>query len=302
MVASVTALVWTPPSGEAIEFRSGRAAPYRLISLDGIGPMSVGPIVRKSPGQIGETAVDVMVPSRVVVVQTLLQAIDRHELWNVRAALSRALVSEPAYGSDVTTYPLGRLRMTERVDQPDLELLCIPRSSSLPAPRASVGLVSADIEFFAPQPWWQSLYDEQLNFGSGAAGLEFPIEFDIEFLSNNVEQEAVNEGDVRAPVTWRVYGEVTTPKLTNVTTGEAIEVTGDVESDEYLEITTEFGGKRVEIVNTTTGARTNAMNRLNLSIADFWQLLPGANVVRFEAAVNTSGHALLLWRSRYSGI
>lgn len=297
----MTVVRWQPALGEPVEFRAGRAVPYRLLSLDGIGPVASAPIARRSPGQIGETAVDVLVPPRVVSAQLLVQAESREALWPLRAALARALVTEPAISDTYDVYSLGRLRVLERIGSPDLELKCIPRSVHLPAPAGGVGFVHSDVEFYAPMPWWESLYESQLWFGSGEAGLGWPVEWPVEFASNNVEQEATNEGDVRAPVTMRLHGEMTTARLTNVETGAALEVTGAIEADEYIEVSTAYGQQRVELVEAD-GTRTNVMDRLNLSIADFWQLLPGANTVRFEATVNTSGRALLLWRSRYSGI
>lgn len=297
----MTAVEYTPPLGEAVEFLTGRDVPYRLLGLDGIGPVAVGAISRKSPGQVGVTAIDVLVPPRVIVLQSLIQAASLTDLWPVRAALSRALVVEPALASATDPYALGRLRIRDRVGSPDLEVGCIPQSVAMPMPAGNVGIAVADVEFFAPQPWWESLYESQLVFSSTEGGLEWPVEWPLEFETNNVEQEAVNEGDVTAPVTMRLYGELTTPRMTNVTTGEAIEVTGPVAAGEYLEIITAFAGKRVELV-AADGTRTNAMDRLNLDVADFWRLRPGSNTVRFEATVNTSGVALLLWRSRYSGI
>jgi hypothetical protein len=114
-------------------------------------------------------------------------------------------------------------------------------------------------------------------------------------------QAVANDGDVDAPVTARLYGDVTTARIRNLTTGEELEITGHIAAGEYVEVSTAFGDKRVELVVIATGVRTAVMDRINLAKPDFWSLRPGLNLVTFEADVNVSGRAELYWRQRQSG-
>lgn len=294
-----TRLEYFPANGGAeILFTTGPDAAYRLVSLDGIGPMELNPQSIKSPGQTGETAVDVIVPPRVVVVQSLIQAPTPAALWPLRAALSRALVIQPTrLGEEIET---GRLRLT-LPDSPPLELDVIPRSAAMP--RGKSGIIgTADIEFFAAYPYWREADDSLLVFETSGGGFEWGLEFSLEMESNNVQQEVDNQGDVDAPTLIRIFGDCTVARLLNLTTGETIEITGQIEADEYVEIVTGFGEKAVTLVNTVTDARISIMDRLNLALADFWHLRPGLNTVRFEADVNVSGRAEFFWRQRYSGV
>ena len=123
---------------------------------------------------------------------------------------------------------------------------------------------------------------------TGTGGFAFAVEFPLEMTSNNVEVEIANLGDVDAPITARLYGDVTTARIRNLTTGEVLEITGNIAATEYVEVSTAFGDKRVEQVVIATGVRTSVMDRINLAKPDFWALRPGLNVVTFEADVNVS--------------
>jgi hypothetical protein len=287
--------------GDALIFTTGPAAPLKLVSMGGLGPVTVQPLTVKTPGQSGQTLLDVIVPPRVVTAVGQLQAADLAALWPMRAAFCRALVRQPVRPGETQT--LGVLRIV-RDGSPSLELDVVPLSSAVPAPKSSVGILPVDVEFEAPYPNWREIADALLafvasggwSFGEGGTVIEFPLEMP----SNNIEQEAINAGDVDAPVLIRMYGEATTVRMLNETTGETIEILTTLAAGEYVEIDTSPGKKAVTLVSG--GVRSDLMAALNLSLADFWTLRPGSNMVKFEADVNTSGSAEILWRQRYSGI
>lgn len=292
-------------SGSPVVFATGRDAAVRLLTLDGIEAVRATPQAIRSPGQAGETAVDVLVGPRVVVAQALVQASDHDALWTLRAAINQAMRKQPVrLGQELA---LGRLRL-ELDDRDPLELDVIPQSVAFLRPPGAVSVIPADFEFYAPNPYWREVEDARLIFETDAGGFEFEVEFPLEMTSNNVEQEVLNEGDVDAPVLIRIYGECDTPRMINVTTGETIQVNGVVPAmgsgdaqAPYLEIDTAFGRKRITYYDGD-GEATSAMDDLELSDASFWSLRPGTNVVKFEADSNVSGHAEILWRQRYSGV
>ncbi|HVM29532.1 MAG TPA: hypothetical protein VM305_01995 [Candidatus Limnocylindrales bacterium] len=294
-----TSIEWTPPIGPVVAWRTGLDAVFRLLALDGIGPVGVTPQTVKSPGQPGETAVDTAVPGRVVTLSGLLQAADREALWTIRAQLAASLAAQPI--REGQTQQLGRLRIA-RGDQAPLELVAMARSAATAAPAGSVGILPHDVEWYCPDPWWREVDDSSFTLEQAGAGLAFPVVFPLAIPSNNVEQDVENAGDVDAPVLARLYGDCTTARLRNLTYGETIEIGGNIPAGAYIEISTAFGDKRVEEVTIATGERAPAMDRLNLALADFWQLRPGSNRIRFEATTNVSGRAQLIWRQRYAGI
>lgn len=293
-----TLVEWFPADGSAlVRFTTGAAAPLRLMRLEGTEPTAVEAVVVKSPNQPGATALDVVVPPRVVTLGGLVQAATPAAAWDLRAGLLRSLVQQPTRLGE--TYALGRLRVTLDGRAP-LELRALPRSSRIERPAGTKALAPFDIEWLAPEPYWRAIADTQVLF-TGAGGFSFGVQFPLQMTSNNVDIEIANLGDVDAPITARLYGDVTTARLRNLSTGEELEITGNIGAAEYIEVSTAFGDKRVERVVIATGARTSVMDRINLERPDFWALRPGLNVVTFEAAVNVSGRAELYWRQRHSG-
>lgn len=291
-------VVWYPPSGASVTFETGSAATYRLVSLDGVGPVPVTTAGLKSPKQAGETPLDVLVPARVVVLQALVQAASNEALWPLRAALARALVSQPVRPDE--DIQLGRLRVYRDGGMDPLELDAVVRSASMPAPKGGIGLLPIDVEFYAPSPWWRELADSTRILES-EGGFEWGLEFDLEMGTNNITVEIENHGDVDTPILARLYGEGSDPVISNDTYGQAIGIIGDVEADQYVEIDTAFGQSTIHLVDG--GVATSAMDLLALDVADdFWVLRPGLNTVSFEATPNVSARAVIIWREQFSGI
>jgi hypothetical protein len=291
-----TKFLWYPPSGEA-PMEWGPEYPWRLHDFEGLENTLSDLATIKSPSQLGETAVDITVPPRVISVALRDIAESMEDYYEHRRSLIRALTQRIPRGNSLPV--LGVLRVL-REDLPPLDIDASPRSSPQLSPM-STGFPGAlaDVELLCPYPYLRDVADSAITLEQDG-GLEFPLEFPFESLSNNVEQTIVNEGDVDAPMLVRLYGDVTTVTMTNVTTGEAFRITGQIEADQFIEVDTAFGQKRVEL--NDTGVVTNAMHRLDLAMAELWSLQPGANLVRFEADINTSGRATVSWRQRYSGI
>lgn len=281
-------------------------SPYRILEADGLGPVAVSPQAIRSPGQRGVTAVDLAVPARVITLQFFSEYRTATEYWEKRRVLSRALVFEPPQPDSVMA--LGTLRL-RRDGLPDREVLCLAQNAHIPYPKGLVGVIRVDVDFYCPSPYFQDAQDSTITLAAAVAGMEFAnAGFQVDNVSgfvaagNDVQQEVINNGDVSAPIVGRMYGDITTGRLRNITTGETIEVTGNTAAGYYIEVNTGFGTKKVELVNDTTGVRSSAMSRLNLALAKFWSLRPGSNIIRFEADANVSGRALLSWRQLYGGV
>lgn len=293
------------PIGGSVLFEFRNGAEYQGLSMDGVGPLKTSPIVIKSPGQTGDTQVDVAIPGRVISISARSGYTSAADFWPKRRDLARKLTVQPVTVIEEITF--GVLRI-ERDGYQTLEIDCYPQSPHIPIP-SGFGRVPIDVEFYCPSPYFRDLEDSTLNLTSDAGGAEFLetpgfelAEAGFEFEGNDVEQEVVNDGDVPTPIIARLYGEITTGRLINVTTDKTIEVTGDVPDTHYVEIGTGFGNKYVELVEIATGDREDILDRLNLDMDDFWFLLPGANTIRFEADDNVSGRALLTWRQLYGGL
>lgn len=288
-------LEWIPASGEAPVVLSKH--PYRVISMDGFGGTEASPMTERGPGQIGASLVDSSVGERVMSLGMHVYGADAEDILRNRHLLSRAFVvlpTEPGHDPE-----RGILRVTRDGSLPIVEIEAVPRRSPQSALTSSVVSV-CDIEVLGPDPFFRELTDRNVRL-EGEGGFQFALEHPFEMVALNIEAELLNEGDIPVPIRVRLFGECTAPRLTNVTTGEAIEVTGAVAAGDYIEINTGFGLKAIELV-AADGTRTNAMDRLNLSVADFFKLRRGSNVLRFSAASNVSGKAIVDWRQQYAGI
>lgn len=286
---------WIPADGSAAIVLSD--SPYRLHDIKGLSSTRTDPRTEKGPGQFGETAIDSVIHGRVVTVQLFLVGTDKSDYWTRRNELARAFVAFPAEAGDVD---MGLLRITREDPLPVLEIKALPRQSPQET-RMTPTIQSVDIELVCPDPYPRETSDRNIKLESEDAGLQFPLEHPFEMTSFAAEAEINNSGDIPVPIKIRLFGDVDTPHLENATTGEIIEVTGAVADGDFIEINTGFGQKSIELVKAD-GTRTNAMDRLNLAKADFFKLQKGINVLRFGAATNTSGHAIVDWRQQYAGI
>lgn len=303
-----TILQYFPPVGDALNFTTGTGAAFRIQRVEGLEPVQATPILIKSPNQPGSTAVDVSIPGRVVTVSGIIHDNDDQGLnfpagegnsllWYNRSLMTRALAQQPTrLGEDIT---LGRLRFAPAGQQP-LEVVCIPRSVSISRPAATQDWALFDIEFFAPDPYWRETADTEILF-TAAGGFEWSLEFSLEMPSNNVEVEIDYLGDVDAPILATLEGDITTARLKNLTYSETLEIEGNLPATKQWEVSTEFGNKYIDEITISGGARVNALDKIDLNLADFWVLRPGINVVKFEADVNVSGSAKIVYRSRFSG-
>jgi hypothetical protein len=114
---------------------------------------------------------------------------------------------------------------------------------------------------------------------------------------------AAYAGDVDAPILAQLWGPATIMRLTNVSTGEALEVATTVDADQYLEIDTSPGVKSITLVDSVTLVETNAMAGLNLAVARLWSLRPGNNTIHLDVTGGSgNSHAVIAWRTRYSSI
>ena len=284
---------YVSPYGDSIEFSKETA--FRVKETEGFGDTRLTELTQRAPYQVGQSFLGARAQSRNPVMVVDVSASSREELLKKRNELSRALMITPAEPGQETD--IGILRVY-REGMPTVELEAMPRESPQFGPMTGYN-VEADIEFYCPHPYWREISDTNIELEEDG-GFTFPMEMPLEMTTFNIEQEIENQGDVPASPLLRIYGVCTQPRIINVTTGEMIEINGDVKDGEYIEIQTAFGQKRITSVNGTE--RTNAMSRLNLDVSTFFQLQRGINLIRFEADQNISGRALVYWRARYGGV
>lgn len=137
----------------------------------------------------------------------------------------------------------------------------------------------------------------QANFGAATGTAIFPHVFPLIFgaSTSSVSIDAINYGDLPTyPVSINIHGPVNSPKITNTSTGEYIEVTSNLATtDNELVIAYDKDSLRVEldgisVINQVTAAST------------FWKLQPGSNVISLTgSSVSDDAYATVSYRSAW---
>lgn len=138
---------------------------------------------------------------------------------------------------------------------------------------------------------------QEANFGAATGTAIYPFEYPIIFgaSTSTVSVDAINYGDMPAyPVAIQIHGPVNSPKLTNTSTGEYLEVTVNVTgTGNTLSISYDKDSLRVEldgvsVINQVTAAST------------FWKLQPGSNVISLSgSSVSDDAYATVSYRSAW---
>ena len=268
-----------------------------VTEAEGLSEAGVEPVTVSSPGQYGETATDIKVGPRAITLSIAYAGNGYGEAVAQRRLVARAFFSPPPRRGDAPAMALLRCYPQ---DLPPVELQVIP-SHGPAVEEVGPGAWRAEVELTAPYPYWRET-SERVDALQLQGGWTLPMTFPIALAPYEAQAVVTNTGNVPVGVLIRLYGNATVPRLRNLTTGEVLEIGGNIPSTTYAEIDTHFGRKAVDIVDAN-GARTRLMYRLNLARADFWQIQPGVNTIRFEADVlSPEARATITWRPEISGL
>lgn len=278
-------LLWTPAVAGAVDLVTGlTSAGYRLLMLDGIGPVKASPFTVKAPGQRGSTALDMVVPERVVSAQVLILGATLDDLFTKRAALSAAMGSEPVSPFSAASLALGTLVLTRGGTQANLQIGAVPADLAMVLDRASSsGVAAADLEWFCPDPFWQPTADTVVTIPTSAT----PV-------------ACANPGDGYAYPTFVISGAMTGPiTVTDNTTGLAFKFSGNLTSGQTITVVTQPG----LLSATLNPGATNYMASLDVSTGNLFPLAPGANAVQWVATAGGAGprNVVVTYRPRYRG-
>lgn len=253
-----------------------------------------------APFQVGASFLNPQIESRTFALSVRIADPDGENVDEFREELARKMIVEPQRDE---IPELGRLVYKGGFREFDLELKCLPINS----PQFSQitfrnNVIDCDLEFFAPYPFWTKLEDETAQVEL-TGGLEFPLEFEIEFEKFEADDFVINnQGEFKTPVIIRVYAFANSVRIENKTTNEALKFNGVIPDGSFLEINTSFGEKSVEFVDQETGERRNAIGNLSLSESDFWQLVKGENIIGFSLVEGSPEQVEIIWRERFIGV
>lgn len=276
---------WTDSNGQVLILDT----PYRLTDIAGVGVPAAEIQTQKAPFQQGKTLVDQLFNERTVTLEVSIVASSRADLLTYRARL--ASLFNPLSGEGVLAW--------EQPDGTVYLLDAVPEGCEFPGGDASgQKFQRAIVTLIAANPFWYQA--AQVEASQLEGGLEFDIEFPVQFATVLTASSADNEGDVATPVTLTFVGPATNPRVDNLTTGKHLQVTYVLQDGESIRINTAFGAKEVTHIDTA-GDETNIMNWLTAT-SEFFDLQPGMNSLSYiEEGGNPTAMALVQWRNRYVG-
>lgn len=133
-----------------------------------------------------------------------------------------------------------------------------------------------------------------LNLPSVTGGLRFPLRFPVRFTGSSTTGDAtvVNSGNETAPVTVTFTGPLTTPRLTNLLTGQWVQYNDPLAAGEFVVLYL-----RTPLVALLQGTALRS-GKVSTGGGGTWGLAPGSNPISFRAG-GGSGTALLAASDTY---
>ena len=173
---------------------------------------------------------------------------------------------------------------------------CRPRQRSLPIGREFYYEIPlAVIEFYSLDPRLETneLNTASTSLPSAGGGLNFnavaPFTFGAVSVGGTLELQ--NEGNFVANPVVVFEGPVTNPSIESITQDKTLSFTITLASGETLEVDTE---ERTVLLNGTA-SRYNTLD----TTAQWFDLQPGTNEVRYQAATITTSTMTVTWRSAW---
>lgn len=224
---------------------------------------------------------------------TMTVAITNFDTATFRAAVAdfrEAFAVRP--GS--TEYPLT-FQFPGIADGVTAQINCKARKLSLPMDSVYwADNATATVELFATDPLLYSAAETTtaLTLSAVSGGFTFPLTFPLTFGATGISgvTTVTNAGTAAAAPRFRVYGPVTNPTLRNETVDRGITVEVALTTGEFLDI---------DVANRSVLLNGTVSRYSSLSLAQWWDLEPGVNQIRYSAVVGTAVTTDMTWRSSW---
>ncbi|MED4017002.1 phage tail family protein [Sutcliffiella cohnii] len=281
-------VIITNSLGESLTF--SHKPPLLLKSIDGTGSTEVSVQMQKSPYQDGQSYVDSLLEPRVIPITAEIKSKD---VYKLRSTISKVL--NPKLGVGTLTY----FRGTDVKEIP----FVVEQPPSFPSGTDNKGRTFQLVLFtlICPNPYWLDIDQITEPLIAWIGEFKFPLSLPTTMGRKGDSVTMINKGDVPTPVFITFNGPSDSPVVINHTTGEFIKINRQLGDGEKIEINTQFGNKKVEIVRQN-GERINAFNWIDLD-STFFQLQVGANELEYTALSGTiNANVQVSWKNRYIGL
>ena len=290
-------MTFTNSKGQSVEL--GNNPPFILTKIEGTGAVDVNIQSQKSPYQDGSTYLDNTLEPRPISIEVMLLADTIGEMIKSRHRLLKAF--NPKLGPGKLVYQLGNIkRKIEAIS----ELAPVFSDAGDFKDTMQPGL----IQLYCPNPFWRDLIETKEDISTEVGNFSFPwgippegTELSIRTISfiTNI----YNPGDVETPVKifLRARGTVENPIIENLNTGEYIKVKRTLSDGDVLEINTEFGNKRVEIIRSN-GDRENVFHYIDYK-STFFSVEAGDTTIKYDAEIGENNlDVSIYYTPKYLGV
>ena len=261
--------------------------PFKVIRIDGTGGTEADIQTQKAPYQDGHTFVDALLEPKTVEIELTIFARSKEEVFQLRRELTN--IFNPKLGVGLLTYEYpGGVK----------EIEAVPESTPV-FPSGPWVFQKAMISLICPAPFWLDPLKNIVKLEDFVANFRFPFNLPVVFSARGDTRTIINDGDVPTPITVEFRGRAINPRITNVTTGEFIQVNREIPENYRLVIDTEFGRKRVSII-APDGVETNAFHYIDLE-STFFDLEVGENQLSFITS-GGSPEVYIHFKKRYLGV
>jgi hypothetical protein len=280
-------IIYENDRGQSVEIE--HSFPFFLQKIEGVDGTSASITKTKGIGQDGTTISNVTLRDRPLSILGSIKGETKEDLAALRAELLQ--VFNP------------KVRGWMQYEYGDIvrQIRCqVEEAPVFSKKMRSFRYQDFIINLIAPNPYWIGKTDDA-EMSAWIGGLSFPLSFPMSFSVRGKQIAVTNAGDVDTPVHIDFYGPATNPKVSNLTTEQFIRVKKELLEGEKLRISTEYGRKRVELIDAE-GVITNAMHYIDLA-SEFWSLEPGKNALLYEADTGEEqAKVKIIWKNRYTGI
>lgn len=266
-------------------------APYHIVTIEGLADLPdirSGDMARVARGGLVEG--EDIYGGRTVTI-TLNVLADTQAAFNAAVNALSLAFSAPALAASPLTFTIpGVAGGTEA------RVYVKPRRRALPIPSLwFANTTPAVVELAAADPL---LYSESetaytLTVAVPATGRSYSRTYDMTYGASGTLGAAylVNAGNITTPVLLRIFGPVSNPTVTNVTTGQVLSLTTTLTAGEYVDIDT----------NDRTVLLGGTADRYSwLTTPQWWGLRPGLNEVRYTAAGSDVSQVQIFYRSAWT--
>lgn len=284
-------LRWVAPNGTTLTF-SRDATDYKLTkNYSGLATIPVVHMTQTAPYQDGSTRINSQVTTRTITFEVMIMAPDLETLQSRIRAL--AVAFQPT-GE-------GHLFYVNEAGE-EYWISCIGTNTpTFSTTDRTLNYQRAFITLTAFNPFWYSGSPKTAYISSTGTAF-FPFDVSSNFLGWNSSSVSVtNAGDLDTSAVISIVGECVNPKLTNVTTGEVIEVTIAMSAGESFVITTGFGNKTA----TYTKSDTSVLNGFPYlsSASVLWSLTPGETTISLtNTSFAAASYVRIEWYDRYIAV